>query len=77
MVRADGLAGLPEAHLEFRYFGGLTLEETAEALNVSLATVKRELRAARAWLAVSWGVMPEAGRPRRRFQRRVPLHTPA
>ena len=38
--------------LEHRYFGGLSLEETAEALNVSLATVKRELRAARAWLAV-------------------------
>ena len=38
--------------LEQRYFGGLSLEETAEALNVSLATVKRELRAARAWLAI-------------------------
>jgi len=38
--------------LEQRYFGGLSLEETAEALSVSLATVKRELRAARAWLAV-------------------------
>ena len=38
--------------LEQRYFGGLSLEETAEALDVSLATVKRELRAARAWLAV-------------------------
>ncbi|HEV7389320.1 MAG TPA: ECF-type sigma factor [Gemmatimonadaceae bacterium] len=38
--------------LELRYFGGLSLEETAESLHVSLATVKRELRAARAWLAV-------------------------
>jgi RNA polymerase sigma factor (TIGR02999 family) len=37
--------------LEQRYFGGLSLEETAEALSVSLATIKRELRAARAWLA--------------------------
>lgn len=37
--------------LEQRYFGGLTLEETAHALDVSLATVKRELRTARAWLA--------------------------
>jgi RNA polymerase sigma factor (TIGR02999 family) len=36
--------------LEQRYFGGLSLEETAEALGVSLATVKRELRAAREWL---------------------------
>ena len=38
--------------LEQRYFGGLSLEETADALGVSLATVKRELRSARAWLAV-------------------------
>jgi len=38
--------------LEQRYFGGLTLEETASALGVSLATVKRELRSARAWLAL-------------------------
>jgi RNA polymerase sigma factor (TIGR02999 family) len=38
--------------LEQGYFGGLTLEETAQALGVSLATAKRELRSARAWLAV-------------------------
>lgn len=38
--------------LEQRYFGGLTLEETAEALGISVATVKRELRSARAWLAL-------------------------
>lgn len=38
--------------LEHRYFGGLSLEETAEALGVSLATVKRELRSARAWLTI-------------------------
>ena len=38
--------------LEQRYFGGLSLEETASALDISLATVKRELRSARAWLAV-------------------------
>jgi RNA polymerase sigma factor (TIGR02999 family) len=37
--------------LEQRYFGGLSLEETASALNLSLTTVKRELRSARAWLA--------------------------
>lgn len=41
--------------IEQRYFGGLTLEETAEALGVSLATVKRELRFAHAWLAVALG----------------------
>lgn len=37
--------------LEQHYFGGLTIEETAVALGVSPATVKRELRSARAWLA--------------------------
>ena len=37
--------------VEHRYFGGLSLEETAEALGVSLATAKRDLRSARAWLA--------------------------
>lgn len=36
--------------VELRCFGGLSLEETAEALNVSLTTVKRDWRAARAWL---------------------------
>ena len=41
--------------LEQRYFGGLSLEETATALGVSLATVKRELRSARAWLAAELG----------------------
>lgn len=38
--------------LEQRYFGGLSLEETADAVGVSPATVKRELRSARAWLAL-------------------------
>lgn len=37
--------------LEQRYFGGLSLEEVAEASGVSLATAKRDLRVARAWLA--------------------------
>jgi DNA-directed RNA polymerase specialized sigma24 family protein len=33
-----------------RYFGGLTIEQTAEALGISDATVKREWSLARAWL---------------------------
>ena len=37
--------------LEQRYFGGLKLEECAEALGVSMRTVQRELNSARAWLA--------------------------
>lgn len=51
LERLEQLAPRQMQLLELRYFGGLTLEETAEALGVSLATVKRELRSARAWLA--------------------------
>lgn len=36
--------------IELRYFGGLSLEETAEALDVSVGTVRRDWRLARAWL---------------------------
>jgi RNA polymerase sigma factor (TIGR02999 family) len=36
--------------LELRFFTGLSLEETAEALGVSRATVERDWQAARAWL---------------------------
>jgi len=36
--------------VELRYFAGLTIEETAEAIGVSPATVKREWATARAWL---------------------------
>ncbi|OZC01876.1 ECF-type sigma factor [Rubricoccus marinus] len=36
--------------VECRYFAGLTVEETAEALGISPTTVKREWVAARAWL---------------------------
>jgi RNA polymerase sigma factor (TIGR02999 family) len=36
--------------VELRYFGGLTVEEAAEALDISPATVKRHWTIARAWL---------------------------
>lgn len=36
--------------VEMRYFGGLSIEETAEVLAISPATVKREWNTARAWL---------------------------
>jgi RNA polymerase sigma factor (TIGR02999 family) len=36
--------------IELRFFGGLSIEETAAALNISPATVKREWAMARAWL---------------------------
>lgn len=36
--------------VELRYFGGLSLEETAEVIEVSKMTVRRDWRAAKAWL---------------------------
>ena len=36
--------------VECRFYGGMSIEETADALNVSPATVKREWAIARAWL---------------------------
>jgi RNA polymerase sigma factor (TIGR02999 family) len=36
--------------VELRYFGGLSLEETASALGISVMTVRRDWRAAKAWL---------------------------
>jgi RNA polymerase sigma-70 factor (ECF subfamily) len=36
--------------VELRYFGGLSVEETAETLKVSTETVKRDWRLARTWL---------------------------
>lgn len=37
--------------VELRYFGGLTVEETAEVLNISKITVIRDWNMAKAWLA--------------------------
>jgi RNA polymerase sigma-70 factor, ECF subfamily len=36
--------------VELRYFGGLTVEETAEVVGISAKTVMRELNVAKAWL---------------------------
>ena len=49
----DRLAAIEPQHariVELRYFAGLTIEETSEALRISPATVKREWTFARAWL---------------------------
>jgi DNA-directed RNA polymerase specialized sigma24 family protein len=37
--------------VELRFFGGLCEEDVAEVLQVSVITVKRDWKAARAWLA--------------------------
>jgi DNA-directed RNA polymerase specialized sigma24 family protein len=36
--------------IEMRYFGGMTAEESAEVLSMSVHVVRRELRLAQAWL---------------------------
>ena len=41
--------------VELRYFGGLSIEEIAEVVGISVATVGRELRFAQAWLANELG----------------------
>lgn len=49
----DALAAQDERQarmVELRYFGGLSVEETAETLQVSPSTVKSDWRLARAWL---------------------------
>jgi RNA polymerase sigma factor (TIGR02999 family) len=41
--------------VEYRFFGGFDLNETAELLEVSESTILRDWRAARAWLALELG----------------------
>ncbi|MEP7382764.1 MAG: ECF-type sigma factor [Gemmatimonadota bacterium] len=47
--------------VECRFFGGLSVEETAEALGISAPTVQRDWRSARAWLAKALDELGEAG----------------
>jgi len=47
LERFDSRAGKV---VEMRFFGGMTIEETAKALNVSPSTVKKDWEMARAWL---------------------------
>lgn len=51
----EALEPRQSAILEQHYFGGLSLKESAASLDVSVRTVKRDLRAARAWLACQLG----------------------
>jgi len=41
--------------VELRFFGGMTVEETAEALGVSPITIKRDWDTAKAWLYLQLG----------------------
>jgi RNA polymerase sigma-70 factor, ECF subfamily len=51
MERLAGIDPQQARIVELRVFGGLTVEETAEVLGVSPATVKRDWTMAKAWLA--------------------------
>ena len=53
MTPCEALANIDQRKVqvvELRYFGGLSVEETAEVLKVSPITVKRDWSTARAWL---------------------------
>ena len=53
MKRCGALAKFDERKsqvVELRFFGGLSVDETAEALDVSVETVHRDWRLARSWL---------------------------
>lgn len=54
LKRLEGVSPRQSQIIAFRYFGGLTAQESADALGVSLSTVEREFRFARAWLAREW-----------------------
>jgi RNA polymerase sigma factor (TIGR02999 family) len=50
LVRLRALNERQAQIVEYRFFGGMSVEETADTLKVSPATVKREWATARAWL---------------------------
>ncbi len=50
LTRLEKIDARQSRVVELRYFGGLSLEETAEALHISRATAAREWAMARAWL---------------------------
>ena len=50
LARLEALSPRQARVVEARFFAGLSVEETAAALGISPATVKREWTAARAWL---------------------------
>jgi RNA polymerase sigma factor (sigma-70 family) len=49
--------------VELRFFGGLNVDETAEVLKISPATVMREWKRAQAWLYCEIGKLRSVGAP--------------
>ncbi|HEV2200137.1 MAG TPA: sigma-70 family RNA polymerase sigma factor [Bryobacteraceae bacterium] len=61
LERLSKIDGRKGCVVELRYFGGLSVEETAEVLGISPETAKRDWKSAKAWL---YGVLAgEKGRP--------------
>ncbi len=62
LVELESLSPRQANVVECRFFAGLSVDETAQALGVSAPTVKREWRVARAWLAqaLDGGPRPQA-----------------
>jgi RNA polymerase sigma factor (TIGR02999 family) len=54
--------------IEFRYFGGLTVNETADVMGLGARTIAREMRFARAWLAQKFGPRDRPPSPGRSSQ---------
>ena len=61
LARLEAEHPRPARAIELRYFGGLTLAETGEALDVSAPTAMRDLRFAQAWLARTLSDPPPDG----------------
>jgi DNA-directed RNA polymerase specialized sigma24 family protein len=64
--RRGGMARLDERKsrvVELRFFGGLNVDETAEVLKISPATVMREWKRAQAWLYCEIGKLRSVGAP--------------
>lgn len=59
LVELETLSPRQANVVECRFFAGLSVDETAQALGVSSPTVKREWRVARAWLAQALGGGPQ------------------
>jgi RNA polymerase sigma factor (TIGR02999 family) len=50
LTRLKSLDGAQAQIVELRFFGGLSIDETAQVLDTSASSVKREFRSAKAWL---------------------------
>ncbi len=56
LTRLEQLDPRPASVVEMRFFGGLTEQEIADVLEISVATVKRDWEFARSWLLAQLNV---------------------